>query len=59
MPRGNEQHIHLMGLTFNQCTYLPSPTCLKKQPTGELGKLPVFLCACVCVSVPVGGPTDC
>lgn len=25
----NEQHIHLMGLTFNQSTYSLSPTCLK------------------------------
>lgn len=29
----NEQHIHLMGLTFNQSTYSLSPTCLKKHST--------------------------
>lgn len=53
---GNEQHIHLMGLTFNRCTYTASPTCLKKQPNRESGNCILFLC----MWMPLwGGPTDC
>lgn len=54
---GNEQHIHLMGLTFNRCTCFAWPTCLKKTTHRRVRKLCAFVC--VRVNVPAGGPTDC
>lgn len=42
----NEQHIHLMGLTFNQSTYSLSSTCLKNTVSQETARTCTHVCEC-------------
>lgn len=49
----NEQHIHLMGLTFNQSTYSLSSTCLKNTAHQWVRKRRALVR--MCVNVPAGG----
>ena len=50
----NEQHIHLMGLTFNQCTH--SLSHLSKKNTTPASQETVCACTCVCDGPRGGAP---